>query len=297
MYTKNEKRFQIVINIIMVIFTILIVAPFVLMVMSSFSSDRSLMQDGYSFWPREFSMEAYAYIWKERAQIFKAYGVTVLVTIIGTILGLVMTLLYSYVLSKPKFPGRTFLAFYVFFTMIFNGGIVPTYIIYTQYFHMKNTLFGLIVPGLLMGAYNVILTRTYIQTNVPIALTEVAKIDGAGEFTIFAKVVLPLCKPIVATITLFIGLGYWNDWMNGLYYVTDSSLYSIQQLLNNIMRNIDYLAQNSGQLSGVGDIISKMPKSSARMALAVIGVLPILIVYPFIQKYFIKGIVVGAVKG
>ena len=229
---KSERKGQIVLNIVMILAMVIVIAPFLLMVSSSFTEDDTLMQYGYSFWPRKFSLESYAYIWNEKTQIFRAYGITIFVTVAGTILGLIMTLLYSYVLSKPSFPGKTFLAFYLFFTMIFNGGIVPTYIIYTQYFHIKNTIFALIIPSLLMGTYNVILTRTYIQTNVPQALTEVAKIDGAGELTIFTRVVLPLCKPIVATIILFIGLGYWNDWMNGLYYVTDSSLYSIQQLLN-----------------------------------------------------------------
>ena len=294
---KSERKGQIVLNIVMILAMVIVIAPFLLMVSSSFTEDDTLMQYGYSFWPRKFSLESYAYIWNEKTQIFRAYGITIFVTVAGTILGLIMTLLYSYVLSKPSFPGKTFLAFYLFFTMIFNGGIVPTYIIYTQYFHIKNTIFALIIPSLLMGTYNVILTRTYIQTNVPQALTEVAKIDGAGELTIFTRVVLPLCKPIVATIILFIGLGYWNDWMNGLYYVTDSSLYSIQQLLNNMMRNIDYLSQNSTGMSGVGNALAQTPKASARMAIAVIGVVPILIIYPFLQKYFVKGIVVGAVKG
>ena len=294
---KSERKGQIVLNIVMILAMVIVIAPFLLMVSSSFTEDDTLMQYGYSFWPRKFSLESYAYIWNEKTQIFRAYGITIFVTVAGTILGLIMTLLYSYVLSKPSFPGKTFLAFYLFFTMIFNGGIVPTYIIYTQYFHIKNTIFALIIPSLLMGTYNVILTRTYIQTNVPQALTEVAKIDGAGDLTIFTRVVLPLCKPIVATIILFIGLGYWNDWMNGLYYVTDSSLYSIQQLLNNMMRNIDYLSQNSTGMSGVGNALAQIPKASARMAIAVIGVVPILIIYPFLQKYFVKGIVVGAVKG
>lgn len=189
------------------------------------------------------------------------------------------------------------MSFYLFLTMLFNGGLVPTYIMYTRYLGIKNSIWALIIPNLLMSAFNVILVRTYIQANVPIALTEAAQIDGAGEFVIFAKIVMPITKPIMATVGMFIGLSYWNDWTNGLYYVTDSKLFSVQQLLNNMMKNIEYLSKNASSSINLSSIGSSIPQETVRMAIAVVGMLPILLVYPFIQKYFIKGISVGAVKG
>lgn len=293
MYTKSKKRFQIVINIIMTVLTVITAIPFLLLLSASLTANQSIIVDGYSLIPGEFSLEGYAYIWMQRAQIFRAYGVTILVTLIGVLLGLSMTMLYGYALSRPQFPGKKFFSFYLFFTMLFNGGLVPTYILYTRTLHVKNTIWGLILPGLLMGAFNVILVRSFIQSTVPEALVEAAEIDGAGQFQTFFKIVLPISKPIVATVGLFIGVGYWNSWQNGLYYITDNTLYSIQQLLYAMMKNIEYLASNAvGSMSNVG-----LPTSTLRMAIAMVGLLPILIIYPFIQKYFVKGIAIGAVKG
>lgn len=293
MYTKSKKRFQIVINIIMTVLTVITAIPFLLLLSASLTANQSIIVDGYSLIPGEFSLEGYAYIWMQRAQIFRAYGVTILVTLIGVLIGLSMTMLYGYALSRPQFPGKKFFSFYLFFTMLFNGGLVPTYILYTRTLHVKNTIWGLILPGLLMGAFNVILVRSFIQSTVPEALVEAAEIDGAGQFQTFFKIVLPISKPIVATVGLFIGVAYWNSWQNGLYYITDNTLYSIQQLLYAMMKNIEYLASNAvGSMSNVG-----LPTSTLRMAIAMVGLLPILIIYPFIQKYFVKGIAIGAVKG
>ena len=292
MYTKSEKRFQIVINI-MTVLTVITAIPFLLLLSASLTANQNIIVDGYSLIPGEFSLEGYVYIWMQRAQIFRAYGVTILVTLIGVLIGLSMTMLYGYALSRPQFPGKKFFSFYLFFTMLFNGGLVPTYILYTRTLHVKNTIWGLILPGLLMGAFNVILVRSFIQSTVPEALVEAAEIDGAGQFQTFFKIVLPISKPIVATVGLFIGVGYWNSWQNGLYYITDNTLYSIQQLLYAMMKNIEYLASNAvGSMSNVG-----LPTSTLRMAIAMVGLLPILIIYPFIQKYFVKGIAIGAVKG
>ena len=293
MYTKSEKRFQIVINIIMTVLTVITAIPFLLLLSASLTANQNIIVDGYSLIPGEFSLEGYVYIWMQRAQIFRAYGVTILVTLIGVLIGLSMTMLYGYALSRPQFPGKKFFSFYLFFTMLFNGGLVPTYILYTRTLHVKNTIWGLILPGLLMGAFNVILVRSFIQSTVPEALVEAAEIDGAGQFQTFFKIVLPISKPIVATVGLFIGVGYWNSWQNGLYYITDNTLYSIQQLLYAMMKNIEYLASNAvGSMSNVG-----LPTSTLRMAIAMVGLLPILIIYPFIQKKFVKGIAIGAVKG
>lgn len=293
MYTKSEKKFQIGINTIMAILTILAVIPFILLLSASLTANQSIIVNGYSLIPSKFSLEGYLYIWQEKAQIFRAYGITVIVTLIGVAVGLSMTMLYGYALSRPYFPGKQFFAFYLFFTMLFNGGLVPTYILYARTLQVKNTIWGLILPGLLMGAFNVILVRSFIQSTVPEALIEAAEIDGAGQFQIFFQIVLPIAKPIVATVALFIGVGYWNSWQNGLYYITDNKLYSIQQLLYAMMKNIEYLASNAvGSISNVG-----LPTATLRMAIAMVGLIPILIIYPFIQKYFVKGIAIGAVKG
>ena len=297
MISKDEKNFQLGANLAMVIVSVVMILPFILLVMSSVTSNTEITLHGYTFFPREFSLEAYRHLWHERSQILRAYAITVGVTGIGTLFGLGMTILYAYALSQPFFPGKTFFSFYLFFTMLFNGGLVPTYIMYTRYLHIKNTLWALIIPALLMNAFNVILVRTFLQSNVPQSLLEAARIDGAGEFTIFGKVVFPLAKPIVATIGLFIGVAYWNDWTNGLYYVTESRLFSIQQLLNNMMKNIEFLSQNANIKIDTSSIIGNIPQATVRMAIAVVGILPILIIYPFVQKYFVKGIAIGAIKG
>lgn len=274
--------------------TIMMIVPFILLVIASLTDNTVITVEGYSFFPSKFSLEAYAYIWGEKAQIFHAYLITVIVTAIGTTCSLLMTMSYAYVLSKASFPGKKFLTIFLLLTMLFNGGLVPTYTMYTRYFHIKNTIFALLIPTLLMSAMNVILVRSYIQNNIPAALTESAYIDGANEFTIFAKIICPLSKPILVTVGMFIGVAYWNDWTNGLYYVTESGLFSIQQLLNNMIKNIEFLSTSAAAAStSVGNV----PQATVRMAIAVVGILPILVIYPYVQKYFVKGIALGAVKG
>lgn len=297
MVNKHKLRFQITLNLIMLVVTIIAVLPFALLIISSFTKSTDITLYGYSFFPRNWSLDAYFYIWNEKKQILNAYSITIIVTALGTTFGLLISILYGYVLAKPKFPGKRFFSFFLFFTMLFNGGLVPTYIMYSKYFHIKDTLWALILPGLLMGAFNVILIKSYIQNNIPQSLIEAAFIDGAGEFRIVQKIVFPMAKPIIATIGLFIGIAYWNDWTNGLYYVNDTNLYSIQQLLNNMIKNIEFLSKNANSYVPLSSVSNSIPQSTLRMAIAVIGILPILVVYPFIQRYFVKGISLGAVKG
>lgn len=293
---KREKRYQAMCNTVMTFVTIVTVLPLVLLFIASFTNNTDITLYGYSFFPRHLSLEAYSYIWNERAQIFRAYFITIAVTAIGTSAGLFLSILYAYVLSRPHFPGKRFFSLYLLFTMLFNGGLVPTYIMYTRYLHLKNTIWALILPSLMMNAFNVLLIRSYFQNNVPQALIEAAKIDGASEFTIVSRVVIPLSKPIIATIGLFIGVSYWNDWQNGLYYVTEERLYSIQQILNNMLKNIEYLSKNATSAAKSTSLAGTLPAATVRMAIAVIGLLPILVIYPFVQKYFVKGISIGAVK-
>lgn len=290
----NNKSAQALLYLIFCLLVLACIVPFVLLVMSSFTSESALMQNGYSLFPKEFSLEAYKYLIQKGTTILRGYGITILVTVVGTLISVTITTLLAYPLSRPELPHRNVFSFIVFFTMLFNGGLVPTYIMYTQVFHIKNTIWALIVPALLMNAFYVIMMRSFFTANIPDSLIEAARIDGAGELRILAQIVLPLSKPMMATLALMIGLGYWNDWLNGLYYLTDTRYFSIQNILNRMIADVQFLASASSVTSGIS---ANLPSVGIRMAIAVIGVLPILIIYPFFQKAFVKGIVIGGVKG
>ena len=233
---------------------------------------------------------------KQGRLILRSYGVSFFVTFFGTAVSVLLTTMLAYPMSRKSYRYRNVLAFFVFFTMLFNGGIVPSYIMWTRFFHIKDTIWALMIPNYLVSAFNVILVKNYFQNSIPDSLIEAAQLDGASEFKIFFKVMLPLAIPAVATISLFTGIAYWNDWTNGLYYVNNEKFYSIQQLLMKIMSNIQALRSNSNaSLLGTGAV--DLPSTSVRMAMAVIGILPIVIIYPFVQKYLVKGVIVGAVKG
>lgn len=294
-HSKSNRRYQVMIHMILILVTIIMIAPMVLLFMSSISSEKSLLVYGYSFMPREFSLDAFEYIFSNGQTIFRAYGITILVTIIGTACNLVLSSMTAYALSVRKLPFRNVISFYIFFTMLFNGGLVPSYLMWTSIFHIKNTLLALIVPNFLLSAMNIILVRTYYMSSIPEALYEAAKIDGASYLYIYKKIVLPMGKPILVTIGLFSGLGYWNDWTNGLYYINDAKLYSIQNLLNKMIQDIQALQANAS--SAAGSAALKIPTVSVRMAIAFVALLPILLLYPFLQKYFAEGIALGAVKG
>lgn len=297
--SKKSKCYQLLINIVLILVTLFIVLPFLLVFISSITDENVLIRNGYSFFPEQLSLYAYQYIIRQGDKILRAYGVTILVTIIGTVLNLAMSSLLAYPLSIKTLPHRRAITFFIFFTMLFNGGLVPTYLMYVNYFHIKNTMWALIVPNLLLSANNVLMIRSYFVTSIPSALFEAAKIDGAGHMKIFTTLVLPLGKPILVTMGLFSALAYWNDWTNGLYYLSGNQgqrLYSIQNLLNQMITDIQYLA--SGKVVGnIGSEVAKLPTTSIRMAIAFIAMLPLFIIYPFLQKYFAEGITLGAVKG
>ena len=295
---KSERRFQIFGNIVMLVLTFNALLPIILMLISSLTDNDTLIRNGYSFVPQKWSTYAYEYIFKSNNTVLHAYGVSIILTICGTVIGLTITTLLAYALSRTFVPGRKVLSFLVFFTLLFNGGLVPTYINYTTVFGVKNTFLALLIPGLLMNGFNVLLMKSYFLTGVPEEIMEAAYIDGASEWMAFSRIALPLAKPIIATIALFIGIGYWNDWMNGYIYLTKrTDLYSIQNLLNRMIQNIQYLTQSAGNISNAGQGLDTIPSVSVRMAMAVVGVLPIIIVYPFIQNNFVKGITLGGVKG
>lgn len=291
--SKSTKRMVRLSHTVLIILTCFALIPFLILISSSFSEDTQIIKYGYSLIPRGFSTEAYQYILANFSVIGRAYGVTIGVTLAGTVTSLIIVNLGAYMLAQDNLPGVKVLMFLVVFTMLFSGGLVPTYYIYTQIFHIKDTLFSLIVPNMLANAFNVILIRNYYRFSIPKAIIESARIDGSSEFTTFAKIVFPLSLPITATVGLLTAIMYWNDWQNGLYYLTGTEFYSIQQVLRVMSSQITFLSNGTDSSQGVN---RNIPQTTIRMAIAVIAIAPILIAYPFFQKYFVKGITLGAVK-
>ena len=296
MITKQEKRYQRGITTAILILVVLTLSPFVLLVMSSVSSESSLIRNGYQFWPQTFSLDAYKYILRNSDTILKAYGLTIMTTAVGTLMSLFLTITLAYPLSRKKLKGRNVITFLIFFTMLFHGGVVPSYILWARYLKIKNTFWALVLPNLLINPFHLILMKNYFEHSIPQEIMEAAELDGAGPIGILGYVVLPMGKPIIATIAMFTILTYWNDWTNALYFVSDSRLWSLQILLQNILNNVQFLSKNSQVASQIGMSVTSIPSVSVRMAIAVLGVLPILVLFPFFQKYIVKGISLGAVK-
>lgn len=292
---EKSTKFNIISNAVMILICIFCILPLWLLFASSITGEKALVTEGYSFIPKSIDFAAYKYVLLESTQLVRGYMISAVVTVVGTICNLVMTTLFAYPLMQKDLPGKKFISFFVFFTMLFNGGLVPSYIMWTQMFHIKNTIWALIVPNLLMGAFNIIMMRTYFTTNIPEEILHAGRIDGAGEFTILLRIVLPMSKSILSTLALLVGLGYWNDWLNGLYYINKDTMYSTQVLLNKMLMDTQFLMSSAGQ--GLSIDTSTLPSTAIKMAIAVMGILPILVVYPFLQKYLVKGITIGAVKG
>lgn len=294
MRTRSDKRWAASGHLVMGILSILCLMPFVLLIIASLTDETAAIHHGYSYTPSAWSLEAYRYIGQQWAVIGRGYLVTISVTAVGTLVGLTLSAMIAYTLSKKELPGRRVILFAVTFSMLFNGGLTATYIIYTQVFHVKNTFFGLLLPNLLLNGFFIMMLRNYFEFTIPQALIEAATIDGAKEITIFARVIVPLSLPMLATIGLTSALRYWNDWMNGVYYLSaNSRLQSIQTILNNMNENIRFLQQNN---LGTTLDASSIPSITVRMAIAVVGIAPILALYPFFQRWFVRGVTLGAVK-
>ncbi len=295
---KNDTKLQVLAHILLTAFTVCVLLPILVLISSSLTDNLTLMQKGYNILPRKFSLEAYAYLLDAGSSILRSYGISIALMFLGTALSLLITTPLAFAISRPNLTLGKFLTFMVFFTMLFNGGLVPSYINYVNVFHLKNTFWALLIPNLLMPAIYVLLMKNYFQTSVPNELLEAASIDGAGQFKCFISIAVPLSKPIIATVALFVGMGYWNDWNNGYIYLSKrTDLYSIQTLLNAMIRNIQFLSQNQMDMSTSAQALSELPSTSVRMAIAVLGILPVLIIYPLVQKNIVKGITLGAVKG
>lgn len=292
--SKEEKIANRVITLIFMIIALFCVVPIFYILAASLSDEIALSREGYSLLPRGFSLEAYKYVLESPKAILNAYGVTILVTLGGTVVSLLITAMFAYVIARKDFKLSRVFSFMVFFSMLFNGGLVPTYIMMTKYYNMKDMIFALIIPYIIMP-WHVFLMKGFLS-DIPTSLIEAAKIDGAGEVKTFFKIILPISKPAMATVGLFIAFTYWNDWYQSMLYIDKASLNSLQFYLYRIMNNIQYLS--SSMMSGNISIdMSNMPSETARMVLCILAAGPMLVIFPFFQKYFVKGLTVGAVKG
>lgn len=283
-------------NILFAIFALVSIIPVFFVFMISISSEDAIRMNGYRFWPEAFSADAYTFLLREAGSILQALGISVLVSVVGTLLGLFLTSTMGYVISRSNYKLNGFMTMVVFIPMIFNGGMMSSYVINTQFLHLQNTVWALILP-LCVSSFNVVICKTFFKTNIPDSIIESAQIDGAGQLKIFARIALPLSKPMLATIALFLCFGYWNDWFQSTLYITRDNLLSLQALLNRIQSSIEMMANNPSLGVSLQQYINAMPKEGARMAMAIIIIIPIACSYPFFQKYFISGLTVGAVKG
>ncbi|WP_300379979.1 carbohydrate ABC transporter permease [Clostridium sp.] len=295
-FNSISKPTNIVLNILFTILAALCILPFLFVLIISLTKEESLQLNGYRFWPEEWSLDAYKYILESGSNIIRSYGVTITITFLGTILGLVIMTTYAYALSRKNFAYRKFFTKLIFIPMLFSGGMVSSYLVVTSFLGLKNNILALILP-ICVSSFHIIILRTFFKTTVPDAIVESAKIDGASEFLLFLKIVLPISLPAIATIALFLTLGFWNDWFNAMLYIDKNNLMPLQYLLIKLETSIEFLVNNSQSMGASAvEAASKMPKETVKMAIVVISTLPIIFAYPFFQKYFVSGLTVGAVK-
>ncbi|MFD0672698.1 carbohydrate ABC transporter permease [Cohnella sp. GCM10027633] len=285
-----------IIHGIFVLVSAVILLPFLLVIAISFSSEQSLTDNGYRFIPEHFSIKSYSYLLQSPGVMLQAYGVTITVTVVGTIISLLITAMTAYVLSRKDYALRRPAMLYFFLPMLFSGGLVPFYILMTQYLHLKDTLWALIVPSLLSPFFLLVL-RVFLQ-GIPGEVIESAKIDGAREFRIFFRIVVPLSTPGLATLGLFISFSYWNEWFNAMLFINNDALVPLQLLLVRMMNTIEFLTTKKQFLQGLSGMdMANFPKLSARMAMAILVAGPMMFIFPFFQKYFVKGLTIGSLKG
>jgi putative aldouronate transport system permease protein len=284
------------VNLALFLFSVACLVPFLIVISASFSSERAISDYGYTLFPKEISLSAYRFIFSDTAVVLRSYGVSIVVTIVGSVLSMLVMSLMAYALSRKRFQLRQPIAFYIFFTMLFSGGLVPSYILITRYLQLRDTLWVLIVPGLVSG-WNVLVLRTFFQ-DIPDELLDAARIDGAGEWRTFFQIAIPLTTPGLATIALFTMLAYWNDFYTALLYIETSALYPIQYLLYVVLVRSEFLMKaQQAQAATAGSAVTLVPVLPLRMAMAVLAMGPIAFGYLFVQKYFIRGIRLGSIKG
>ncbi|XEC93048.1 carbohydrate ABC transporter permease [Paenibacillus tarimensis] len=294
---RLSPGWNLLLNIIAGSFAFVCVFPFFFVLVISLTDERSLLENGYRIIPEQWSAHAYSYLFKTGDQLLRSYGVTIFITVVGTILSVVLITLYSYAISRKSFKYRGFFSFMAFFTMLFGGGLVPTYIVVTQFLGLKDSIWALVLP-MTMNAFYILILRTFFQTTVPDAIIESGKIDGASEFRVLLSLVLPISLPGIATIALFSTLAYWNDWFNALLYIDVSHLVPLQTMLMRIETSMQFLIQNSALLNSGGgrEMLNSLPQETTRMAMVVLATGPIVLAYPFFQRFFVRGLTIGAVK-
>lgn len=273
--------------------------PIIFIAIISLTDNNVIRTQGYQLWltAETISADAYTYLWSQRQTILHALWVSVYVTFIGTVIGVALTTVMGYVLSRTEHKLNNFLTILIFIPMVFGGGMAASYVITSQVLHLKDSMWVLILP-LAVSSWNVTISRTFFRSTIPDSIIESAKIDGASQMTIFTQIVLPISKPVLATIGLFLAFGYWNDWFQAQLYISSDELRSLQSMLNQIQNNVAYLTKNpTAMLTSSSELSKNMPQESVRMAIAFVVAVPIACVYPFFQKYFISGLTVGAVKG
>lgn len=285
-------------NALFLILALVCLLPIVFIFIISITDEQVIRTQGYQFFvtAETISAEAYKYLWSQRATIANSLWVSVKVTVLGTVIGVILTALLGYVLSRKEHKLNRFLTIMVFIPMVFGGGLAASYVVNNQVLHLGDTLWILILP-LAVSSFNVTIARTFFRTTIPDAVIESARIDGASQWTIFFQIVLPISKPVLATIGLFLAFGYWNDWYQSLLYIKSEELQSLQAMLNSMQKDLEFLTKNPTAGLSQHDMIMSMPQESVRMAIAFVVAVPIACIYPFFQKYFISGLTVGAVKG
>ncbi len=293
---KNKKKLawgQIILHVVFITMITCYIVPFILCISISFSDESSLVREGYSLIPKVFSTDAYKMVFNNPRQLLQSYGVTILFTFAATVLAVLTMALLAYPLSRPNYKFKGVLSFFVFFTMLFSGGMVPSYLLIVRYLHLNDSILVYILPGL-VSAYSVMIIRTNYRC-IPNELIEAAKVDGAKELFIFFRIIMPLSKPVLASIGFLFLVNKWNDWMTSMLYIRNPRLYSLQYLLQRILNEAEYLRQlaDTGLLMG-GEVF---PTESFRYAMALVATGPVLIIFPFFQKYFAKGMTLGGVKG
>ena len=295
-YNLIRKPTNVLFNFILTILSLLSLIPFVFVIIISLTDEESLAMNGYRFIPEKWSLHAYQYIIDAGESIIRSYGVTILVTVVGTLLGLFLIGTYSYALSRRTYAFRSFFTKVITVPMLFSGGMIANYLIVTKVLMLKNSVWALILP-LAMNSFNIIVMRTFFKISIPDSVVESAKIDGASEWRLFFKIVIPMALPGLATIGLFLTLGYWNDWFNAMMYIDNQDWIPLQYLLIKIESSIDFLANNKAMMGVEGiQAAANMPKETIKMAIVVISTLPIIFAYPFFQRYFVNGLTIGAVK-
>lgn len=290
-----KKSTNIVFNIVFLILAVMCVIPLLFVFSISITDEEALRVSGYQLIPAQFSGSAYKFLWNERGMILRAAFMSILVTILGTIIAIALDTSMGYVVSRRNFRLKKLYTWLIFIPMVFNGGMLASYVVVNNILGLSNTIWALILP-LACSSFSVTICRTFFRTTVPDSIIESAKIDGAGQFRIWSQIVMPISKPVIATIGMFAAFGYWNDWFQASLYIQDKNLQTLQSLLNNIQKNIEYIANNPYGGLSLQQYKASMPTESVRMAIAIVIIVPIACTYPFFQKYFISGLTIGSVK-